>query len=532
MLLNAFYYVGPVYLVLDLSSLRVFDYYSLSLFFDFFSLLYLFVLFSIVSSIHLFTYVYMGNDCNLFRFFSVLNIFVFSMIILILFPNLISLLLGWDGLGFSSFLLVAWFGCASSRFSSLKTFLVNRLGDGLFLISLYYFFIQGHFFLNTLDLIINLIFIVLIFSLFTKSAHFPFSSWLPDAMAAPTPVSALVHSSTLVTAGLYLLFRFSYLISYEMMEIIQYLGFWTLFLGSLGACFDNNSKKIVAYSTLSQLGFMSLVLSLGCSNLCFFYMMAHALFKALLFISVGCFLVVKFHNQDIRHLNNCWSLGPVISFSLFFSCFSLSGFPFFSGFYIKEIIVNSIYFINFNNFLVWVFFLSLVFTVFYSFRLFGFISFKFQNNYGVFSSLNVINLLVFFILYISIIGLGLVLFNTLYIWVNFGSSLSVLLYSILGVVVSQYMITYLEILNLLSVVNYFIYMFFLNILTVSLNRLYVVGNYLIQIIDNGFFLFYFINKMNNIFQINLSNIFLKSFFLNWLSLVGFSLLFIFLLFFF
>nr|UHA56278.1 NADH dehydrogenase subunit 5 [Bipalium vagum] len=516
----------PVYLVLNVSGIRFFDFFFLGFFFDYYSLIYLFVLFSIVSGIHLFIFIYMGNDSNLFRFFSVLNIFVFSMVILILSPNLISLMLGWDGLGFSSFLLVAWFGCFSSRFSSLKTFLVNRLGDGLFLVSLYYFFFQGHFFLFSLDSLFFCIYLVLVFSFFTKSAHFPFSSWLPDAMAAPTPVSALVHSSTLVTAGLYLLFRFSYVLSWYSLELISYLGLWTLFIGSMGACFDNNSKKVVAYSTISQLGFMSFVLSIGCFDLCFSYMMVHALFKALLFISVGCLLVLKFHNQDLRHLNNCWGLSPVVTFNFFFSCFSLSGFPFFSGYYIKEVVINSVGLFQYNYILLVVFFFSLVLTSYYSFRLFFFISFSYSFSYGVIVSLGLISNLVFSGLYISIIFLGLILFENLECWVNFGPSLLVILVSVVGVFCGSYVLKFNVFLFLKSLINYFVYMFFLNIFSVSLNSLYQVGGYLVQVVDSGFFLFSFINKLDTIFRSGFNVIISFGFFSNWLSLVGLSFIFI------
>nr|YP_010736714.1 NADH dehydrogenase subunit 5 [Bipalium admarginatum]WEM34729.1 NADH dehydrogenase subunit 5 [Bipalium admarginatum] len=513
-------------MMFDFSSIHFFDFFVIGVFLDWYSIMYLFILFMIVSSIHLFIYVYMGSDENLFRFFFILNLFVLSMVILLISPNLISLLLGWDGLGFSSFLLVAWFGCFSSRFASLKTFLINRLGDGLFLVSLYYFFFQGHFLLNTLDISVLVVFFFLLFAFFTKSAHFPFSSWLPDAMAAPTPVSALVHSSTLVTAGLYMLFRFSYLITFEVFQLIQCLGLWTLFIGSLGACFDQNSKKVVAYSTISQLGFISFILSLGCFDLSFVYMMAHALIKALLFISVGCFLVLKFHNQDFRHLNNCWQLSPVVTFNFFFSCFSLSGFPFLSAFYIKEVILGGVWLIQVNYFLLLVFLISLIFTIIYSFRLFFFIGVSFKVNYGVFVGYSNLNLVVFLVLYFGIIGLGVVIFQNFYEWLNCGSAFFILLYSLIGVLISNIIFSLDLMTTLKLVINYLVYMFFLNVITVSMNNLYVIGGFLINMLDSGFLLFSFIGKMNNIIKTSLGKILENSFFLNWLSLIGFSVIFV------
>nr|YP_009711066.1 NADH dehydrogenase subunit 5 [Bipalium kewense]QGI24376.1 NADH dehydrogenase subunit 5 [Bipalium kewense] len=519
----------PLYIILDFSSIHFFDFFFFGFFFDYYSFLYLFVLFMIVSSIHLFISIYMSQDSNLKRFFFFLNSFVLSMVVLIISPNLISLMLGWDGLGFSSFLLVAWFGCFSSRFASLKTFLVNRLGDGLFLISLFFFFFQGHFFLGSIDSIISVVVFFLIFAFFTKSAHFPFSSWLPDAMAAPTPVSALVHSSTLVTAGLYLFFRFSYLISWELNEFVQYLGLWTLFLGSLAACFDYNSKKIVAYSTVSQLGFISFVLSLGCYELGFYYMMVHALIKALLFISVGCFLVLKNHNQDIRHLNNCWNLNPMVIFNLFFSCFSLSGFPFFSGYFVKEIIIGGTVFFQLNFCLLVIFCLSLIFTIFYTFRLVYIMGLNFRFNYGMIVELFSMNNFVFYILYLGVFGLGIILYNHFFCWMNFGSALWVLVYSSLGLILSFYVLNFRILISLKNFIFYFLSMFFLNILTISLNKVYLIGGYLVHSLDNGFFLFYFINNLNSLISQKFSNIFSNSYFVNWLSLVGFSFFFIFLL---
>nr|UHA56293.1 NADH dehydrogenase subunit 5 [Diversibipalium multilineatum] len=519
-------YTCPLYIILDFSGIHFFDFFFLGIFMDYYSFLYLFILFIIVSSIHLFINIYMGLDENLKRFFFILNAFVVSMSILIVSPNLISLMLGWDGLGFSSFLLIAWFASFNSLFSSLKTFLVNRLGDGLFLVSLYYFFIQGHFFLNSIDFVFSSILFIVLMAFFTKSAHFPFSSWLPDAMAAPTPVSALVHSSTLVTAGLYLLFRFSYLLTWEIINLVQFLGLWTLFLGSLAACLDYNSKKIVAYSTVSQLGFISFVLSLGCYELSFYYMMAHALIKALLFISVGCFLVLKAHNQDVRHLNNCWNLNPVVLFNLFFSCFSLSGFPFFSGYFVKEVVIGGAFFFQFNFFLLLIFSVSLIFTVIYTFRLVNLLGVDYSTNYGVISYLSITNNFVFIILYIGISGLGIVLYNNFVCWMNFGSALSVLLYSVLGLLISNFILNINYLVSLKTFIVYVLNMFFLNILTISFNKVYIVGGYLSHVVDSGFFLFSFINTLNVTFKNTFNTIFSNSYFLNWLSLIGFSVIFI------
>jgi len=173
----------------------------------------------------------------------------------------------------------------------------------------------------------------LIFALFTKRANFPFSSWLPEAMAAPTPVSSLVHSSTLVTAGLYILIRLYDFFPQIFLLMIGLLGFWTLLFSSLSALLENDSKKVVAYSTLSQLGFMSVALFLGNPYLAFFHLLSHAIFKSLIFILVGRFLLKNSHSQDLRSFNTPFNIFPFDSLMLFFSCMSLFGFFFLITFF-------------------------------------------------------------------------------------------------------------------------------------------------------------------------------------------------------
>jgi len=450
------------------------------------------------------------------RFVLILNVFVLSMVILILLPKLIFLMLGWDGLGFSRFLLVAWFRCYVRRFASLKTFLINRLGDGFFLISLVYFFFQGHFKFYVLDCCMLIVSLGLVIAFYTKSAHFPFSSWLPDAMAAPTPVSALVHSSTLVTAGLYMLFRFSYLWNYQVFEIIHKLGLWTLFLGSLGACLEQNSKKIVAYSTIRQLGLLRFILSIGLFDLFFFYMMVHALFKALLFISVGSLMLLKIHNQDIRHLRNCWFQKPLISLNLFFSIFSLRGFPFLSGFYIKELVVKGENLFIKNLFSKLLFFRSIVLTVYYSFRLYNVTVRKFRYNYGVMIESVYVSWWIFIFLYIAVIQVGLVLYKKYFEWLNFGSSLLVIFIRVVGLLLGLFLSYSFSFFSVFyDFVFYIVYMFKLNIITLRLNKLLISGSYYYEVIEKGFYLFRFINKINYLFVILLNQMFRNKFFLKW-----------------
>ena len=245
--------------------------------------------------------------------------------------SLVGALIGWDGLGITSFLLVIYYKNRKSLGSGMITALTNRLGDCFFLLLLGIFF-----YINSYHYIFCLL---LIFTSITKRAQVPFSSWLPSAMAAPTPVRALVHSSTLVTAGVYLLLRFNIFT----MEWILLFGRMTMLIAGVRACLEIDLKKIVALSTLSQLGVMMISLSVFQKNICFFHLVTHAIFKALLFMCVGVAIHTVYGGQDFRSFSN---LGKNINYPIRFltiSNISLLGFPFMSGFYRKDIIIERFY---------------------------------------------------------------------------------------------------------------------------------------------------------------------------------------------
>nr|YP_010175652.1 NADH dehydrogenase subunit 5 [Amaga expatria]QSM34659.1 NADH dehydrogenase subunit 5 [Amaga expatria] len=517
----------PLIFSFDVSSIMSLDFFNFSLYFDLYSILYLSVLFSIVGSIHFFSLYYMSSDLNYIRYLIVLNLFVFSMIILVISPNFLLFLFGWDGLGFSSFLLVAWYGCFVSRSASIKTFLINRLGDGLFLSSLSLIIFQGYFNYFSYDFIFFFIILIFILASFTKSSHFPFSSWLPDAMAAPTPISALVHSSTLVTAGLYFIFRFSFMFSYEIMFIIHNLGLWTIFLGSFCGCVSNNSKKIVAFSTMSQLGLISFSLSIGLVELSFFYLIIHALFKALIFISLGSLMFSNWHNQDIRHLSNLWFQNPLILINLFYGLFVLSGFPFFSCFYIKELILNNNFFLNINIFSSFIFYLSMFFTCYYSFRLFFFLFFFNNSFFNKQNNNNNQTSLVFIILYVSILNIGIFYFYNYFFFLVSCSVILILIYLIIIIGIS---FMNLNLSNYQNIVNYFIYLEFLNILVNSYEIFYLIGDYFYNFYDLGLVPFHFIGFLNSFSFNNLNNIVQKNYFLNVLFIFGFGIIVIYIFF--
>nr|YP_009176385.1 NADH dehydrogenase subunit 5 [Prosthiostomum siphunculus]ALI86950.1 NADH dehydrogenase subunit 5 [Prosthiostomum siphunculus] len=357
-----------------LFSWNIFNLNSLNLDFlfliDKMSLLFFSTLCIIVSCVLKFSTSYMNNELFPDRFHWLVYSFVFSMFCMIFFPHFFFLLIGWDGLGITSFLLVIYYVSSSSWSAGLKTYLINRLGDGLFMLALAFLLMEGHWDINGIfnNELYCFFTVVLVLGSFTKSAQFPFSSWLPAAMAAPTPVSALVHSSTLVTAGIYLIIRFHYIIPNYLFFLLGICGLWTLYSASLAACVEWDGKKIVAFSTLSQLGFMMVALSLNLNCLGFFHLITHAIFKAMMFICVGYFMINNGHFQDLRSLSGMWKCSPLVSMSLVISSFSLMGLPFFSGFFSKEFVIENDYFIQ-NNIFHYLLLFSLPLTSFYICRL-------------------------------------------------------------------------------------------------------------------------------------------------------------------
>ena len=334
------------------------------------SLLFFRTLCIIVSCVLKFSTVYMEHEIFPNRFHWLVYRFVFSMFCMIFLPHFFFLLIGWDGLGITRFLLVIYYVRRSSWAAGLKTYLIKRIGDGLFLVALAFLLMEGHWDIKGIykNYIFKGFIIVLVLGCCTKSAQFPFSRWLPAAMAAPTPVSALVHSSTLVTAGIYLLIRFHYIIPNWMFLYLGIIGLWTLYRASLAACVEWDGKKIVAYSTLRQLGFMVVALSLNLKDFAFFHLITHALFKAMMFICVGYFMIKKGHFQDLRSLSGMWACSPFLRFTLIARGLSLIGFPFFSGFFSKEFIIEKNFFLQKEIFHYLLIF-SLPFTSYYTSRL-------------------------------------------------------------------------------------------------------------------------------------------------------------------
>nr|APT41551.1 NADH dehydrogenase subunit 5 [Trichophoromyia ininii] len=358
--------------VINLNSMNI----VMTLILDWMSLMFMsFVLF-ISSLVIFYSKDYMSSDKNINRFIMLVLMFVFSMMLLIISPNLISILLGWDGLGLVSYCLVIYFQNVKSYNAGMLTALSNRLGDVAFLLAIawmlnygswnYIFYIE---FMNK-DFEMFVIGILIMLAAMTKSAQIPFSSWLPAAMAAPTPVSALVHSSTLVTAGVYLLIRFSpLLLSLTISKTLLLIACLTMFMAGLGANYEFDLKKIIALSTLSQLGLMMSILSFGFMKLAFFHLLTHALFKALLFMCAGSIIHNMINNQDIRFMGSLSNLMPLTMMYMSVANLALCGMPFLAGFYSKDLILEIVYSGQFNYLIFLLFIVSTSLTVMYSFRL-------------------------------------------------------------------------------------------------------------------------------------------------------------------
>lgn len=344
--------------------------------FDWMSLLFISFVLLISSLVIYYRKEYMGGDVNINRFIILVLIFVLSIMLLIISPNLIRILLGWDGLGLVSYCLVIYFQNVKSYNAGILTALSNRIGDVAFLLAIAWILNYGSwnyiFYLETIKnrIEIEIIGSLIILAAITKRAQIPFSSWLPAAIAAPTPVSALVHSSTLVTAGIYLLIRFNILLCNSWIgQVLLLLSGLTIFIAGLGANFEFDLKKIIALSTLSQLGLIIRILSIGFYKLAFFHLLSHALFKALLFICAGAIIHNINNSQDIRLIGGLGIYIPLTSGCFNVANLALCGIPFLAGFYSKDLILEIVSLSYINIFSFFLYFFSTGLTVCYSFRL-------------------------------------------------------------------------------------------------------------------------------------------------------------------
>nr|QGZ08866.1 NADH dehydrogenase subunit 5 [Neelus murinus] len=340
--------------------------------FDWISLLFLSVVTLISGLVMLYSVIYMMGDSNFYRFMLTIFLFVFSMGLLIISPNLVSLLLGWDGLGLVSYCLVIYYQGFKSSAAGLLTVLSNRVGDVALLLAIAWMVNFGGWGFVHLSVMIgsqDIQFLLGLVTLaaMTKSAQIPFSAWLPAAMAAPTPVSSLVHSSTLVTAGVYLLIRFNTLIGGSNLLLVTSL--MTMFMAGISACFEMDFKSVIALSTLSQLGVMMYSISLYMGDLAFFHLLTHALFKSLLFLCAGLFIHSLMSLQGVSMIGGVMKSFPLTSTLFVGASLCLCGFPFLSGFYSKDMIIEGAVAQEIGGWVWLIMYISMGLTLIYSVRL-------------------------------------------------------------------------------------------------------------------------------------------------------------------
>ncbi|WP_028452295.1 NADH-quinone oxidoreductase subunit L [Chitinilyticum aquatile] len=349
--------------------------------------------------VHIYTIGYMSEDPGYQRFFSYISLFTFSMLMLVMSNNFVQLFFGWEAVGLVSYLLIGfWFKRPTATFANMKAFLINRVGDFGFLLGiglvLYHFgsldyatvfqqvaadpagwqaktitLFAGHEW-NLLAVTCILLFI----GAMGKSAQFPLHVWLPDSMEGPTPISALIHAATMVTAGIFMVSRMSPLfeLSDTALSFIMVIGAITaLFMGFLGII-QNDIKRVVAYSTLSQLGYMTVALGASAYSVAVFHLMTHAFFKALLFLAAGSVIIGMHHDQDIRNMGGLKKYMPITWITSLIGSLALIGTPFFAGFYSKDSIILAVEHSNLagSGFATFAVLAGVFVTAFYSFRMY------------------------------------------------------------------------------------------------------------------------------------------------------------------
>nr|WOA02299.1 NADH dehydrogenase subunit 5 [Gloiopeltis furcata] len=357
------------------------------------------VIITLISSlVHIYSIKYMETDPHRPRFMAYLEIFTFFMLILVTSDNLMQMFVGWEGVGLASYLLINfWYTRLSANQSAIKALVVNRIGDlglSLGILAIFSIFnsldyaiifssvplVESHIFyffgikVHAITLAAFFIFIGAV----GKSAQLGLHTWLPDAMEGPTPVSALIHAATMVTAGVFLIIRFSPLTEFspDMLFVLVLFGSLTAFFAAMVGTFQNDLKKVIAYSTCSQLGYMVFSCGISCYDVSLFHLTNHAFFKALLFLCAGSVIHAVSNEQDMRRMGSLRAVLPLTYSLMLIGSFALAGFPFLAGFYSKDVILEMTQVLTYSNlnttyvsFACWLGGTSAIFTSFYSFRL-------------------------------------------------------------------------------------------------------------------------------------------------------------------
>ena len=345
--------------------------------------------------VHVYTIGYMHDDPGYARFFSYISLFTFAMLMLVMSNNFLQLFFGWEAVGLVSYLLIGfWYTKPTAIFANMKAFLVNRVGDFGFVLgiagivmyanSLHYadaFAVAPSLVGQTMNIlggaewsVLTVICILLFIGAMGKSAQAPLHVWLPDSMEGPTPISALIHAATMVTAGIFMVARMSpiFELSETALTFIIVIGAFTAFFMGLIGVVQNDIKRVVAYSTLSQLGYMTVALGASAYSAAIFHLMTHAFFKALLFLAAGSVIIAMHHEQDIRKMGGLKKYLPITYWTSLIGSLALIGFPGFSGFYSKDIIIEAVHASTIPGATIayWAVLGGVFITAFYSFRLF------------------------------------------------------------------------------------------------------------------------------------------------------------------
>uniref|UniRef100_A0AAU7BNJ2 NADH-ubiquinone oxidoreductase chain 5 n=1 Tax=Leptopilina myrica (nomen nudum) TaxID=2964900 RepID=A0AAU7BNJ2_9HYME len=506
--------------------------FELNFLFDWMSLMFMSVVLFISSMVMMYSKEYMILEIKKSYFIMILMLFVISMILMIMSPNMLSIILGWDGLGLISYCLIIYYQSSNSFNSGMLTLMTNRIGDVMLLIMIFLMMNLNswnlkYYFINNMTLPM-----ILLMMLMTKSAQIPFSMWLPAAMAAPTPVSSLVHSSTLVTAGIYILIRFNTIFTNLTLPILI-IGLITLLLASINAIFEFDLKKIIAFSTLSQLGLMMNMLAYQLPNYVFFHLISHAMFKSLLFLCSGIMIHFMINTQDIRSMGSLLYESPLVIMFFNYSNLSLSGFPFLSGYYSKDLIFEMTLNYLINPVIMILMYISISLTMIYSFRLMFYLTFNTPSHTPMIMKKD--NFLMNFSIFM--LFLMTVIFGNMINWLSFNSvTLSILnlekktfIYTsmIMSMLFFLSMITYLSNMKLkfLPLTFNMMNFMYLNKLTFSLNHLLInYTNKLFYLNETMWNEFY--SKLMFNFLFNSQKNFLMKYFLNNLMTLFLMLLFI------
>nr|WJJ70133.1 NADH dehydrogenase subunit 5 [Praya sp.] len=534
---------------------------SFSFLYDKISSSMLILIISISSLVHIFSIFYMKEDPHLPRFISYLSLFTFFMIVLVISNNLIQLFIGWEGVGLCSYLLINfWYTRIQANKAAIKAVLINKIGDiGLLLSIIFLWKNSGLTLYSTifslytilyLEYYLNFINILLLIGVIGKSAQIGLHMWLPDAMEGPTPVSALIHAATMVTAGVFLIIRISPILEETplILLLIILLGSLTTFISAIIGLSQNDLKKVIAYSTCSQLGYMIIISGFSFYDVSLFHLVNHGFFKALLFLSAGSIIHALNDEQDFRRLGNIKESNPLTYISIIIGSLSLMGLPFLTGFYSKDLLLELIYQKHYFTFSLWLGIITAFISALYSFKLiyYSFFSFPQYNkkikpteHWDIFISL-------FILLFLSII-IGFVLH--FYILIDYFPIIILNYYKLLPLIVSimgSFISIYLGLLLIkwwkinfnkkyIIIYNFIIKLWYFDIiinnfiiksiLNYGFKRTYkIIDNQLLEIIGPT----YFINKFIYLFS-NLSNYHLGKISSYFFGFIFFIIIFIYLI---